>query len=334
MKFSIIVPVYNVEKYLSHCLDSVLNQDFDDYEIIAVDDESPDHSIDILNEYKKKTEKLKIIRQKNKGLGGARNTGIKEAKGEYLIFLDSDDYIAPKMLSSLNEYLKKDDLDILAFDCERVMETGETIERVTVKDYSDKYTSLNAKQYLLLEPTSCVKTYRRTLYTDHKIQFPEKLWYEDLATTLKLSAYAKKMGYLKEVLYYYVQQPDSITHSTNTERMMEIMPAYDGVIKFYKDNNKFQEFYEELEWNCVLHLLYYSAFRLLMAGMNIKQMKQLYQHSKKIFPNLENNKYVKMKEDNYNMMNLIMNQQYFRFYLKTGFWTKCYNLLNKVRGKS
>ena len=216
MKFSIIVPVYNVEKYLPRCLDSVLDQEFDDYEIIAVDDESPDNSIDILNEYQKKTEKLKIIRQKNKGLGGARNTGIKEAAGEYLIFLDSDDYISPKMLSSLNEYLKKEDLDILAFDCERVTESGQTIEKVSVKDYQDQYTSLNAKQYLLFEPTSCVKTYRRTLYTEHGIEFPEKLWYEDLATTLKLSAYATKIGYLKEVFYYYVQQPNSITHSTNT----------------------------------------------------------------------------------------------------------------------
>ena len=205
MKFSIIVPVYNVEKYLPRCLDSVLDQEFDDYEIIAVDDESPDNSIDILNEYQKKTEKLKIIRQKNKGLGGARNTGIKEAAGEYLIFLDSDDYISPKMLSSLNEYLKKEDLDILAFDCERVTESGQTIEKVSVKDYQDQYTSLNAKQYLLFEPTSCVKTYRRTLYTEHRIEFPEKLWYEDLATTLKLSAYATKIGYLKEVFYYYVQ---------------------------------------------------------------------------------------------------------------------------------
>ena len=141
MKFSIIVPVYNVEKYLPRCLDSVLDQEFDDYEIIAVDDESPDNSIDILNEYQKKTEKLKIIRQKNKGLGGARNTGIKEAAGEYLIFLDSDDYISPKMLSSLNEYLKKEDLDILAFDCERVTESGQTIEKVSVKDYQDQYTS-------------------------------------------------------------------------------------------------------------------------------------------------------------------------------------------------
>lgn len=320
MKFSIIVPVYNVEKYLPRCLDSVLDQEFDDYEIIAVDDESPDNSIDILNEYQKKTEKLKIIRQKNKGLGGARNTGIKEAAGEYLIFLDSDDYISPKMLSSLNEYLKKEDLDILAFDCERVTESGQTIEKVSVKDYQDQYTSLNAKQYLLFEPTSCVKTYRRTLYTEHRIEFPEKLWYEDLATTLKLSAYATKIGYLKEVFYYYVQQPNSITHSTNTERMMEIITAYDSVIQFYKQNDKFEEFYTELEWNCALHVLYYSAFRLLMAGMNLKQMKQLYQYSKQIFPNLENNQYVKMKKDQYHMMNLIIDKHYFRFYLKTGFW--------------
>lgn len=333
MKFSIIVPVYNVEKYLSHCMDSILNQDFDDYEIIAVDDESPDHSINILYEYQKKTDKLKIIRQKNKGLGGARNTGIQKAKGEYLIFVDSDDYISSKMLSSLNKYLIKESLDILAFDCERVTESGETIERVSVKDYQEQYTRLDAKQYLLFEPTSCVKTYKRTLYTDYGIEFPEKLWYEDLATTLKLSVYAKKIGYLKEVFYYYIQHPDSITHSTNTDRMMEIMTAYDNIVQFYRRNDKFEEFYPELEWNCALHVLYYSAFRLLMAGMNLKKMKQLYQYSKRIFPNLEKNEYVKKKMNQYHMMNLIMNKQYFKFYLKTGFWTKCYNAFTKIRGK-
>ena len=98
-----------------------------------------------------------------------------------------------------------------------------------------------------------------------------------------------------------MQQPNSITHSTNTERMMEIITAYDSVIQFYKQNDKFEEFYTELEWNCALHVLYYSAFRLLMAGMNLKQMKQLYQHSKQIFPNLENNQYVKMKKDQYHI---------------------------------
>lgn len=333
MKFSIIVPVYNVEKYLPRCLDSILKQDFDDYEIIAVDDESPDNSIDILQKYQKKSEKLTIVRQKNKGLGGARNTGIKKAKGEYLIFLDSDDYIASNMLKSLNEYLEKDALDILAFDCERVTEEGDKIETISVRDYQEHYTKLNAKEYLLLEPTSCVKTYKRTLYTDHNIEFPEKLWYEDLATTLKLSVYAKKVGYLKEAFYYYVQQPNSITHSANTKRMMEIVTAYDGIVQFYKENDKFDEFYNELEWNCILHVLYYSAFRLLMSGNNQKKMKQLYKYSKSIFPRLEENKYVKSRMQQYHMMNLIVKKQYFKFYLKTGFWTKCYNFLIRFRGK-
>ena len=105
MRFSVIIPVYNVESFLERCIESVLSQDYEDYEIIAVDDGSKDSSLEILKSYERKTNKIHIISQENKGLGGARNTGIVCAKGDYLVFLDSDDYIKTDMLSSLNSVL-------------------------------------------------------------------------------------------------------------------------------------------------------------------------------------------------------------------------------------
>ena len=107
MRFSVIIPVYNVEKFIGKCLDSVFKQTYSDYEIVAVNDGSTDSSLKILENYQINNPKLKIISQKNKGLGGARNTGISNAKGEFLIFLDSDDYIATNMLETLDYYLSE-----------------------------------------------------------------------------------------------------------------------------------------------------------------------------------------------------------------------------------
>lgn len=330
MKFSIIVPVYNVERFLEKCLDSILNQDYSDYEIVAVNDGSQDNSANILERYKEKTDKLQVIYQENKGLGGARNTGIKNAKGEYLFFLDSDDYIDMYTLSTLTKYLEINNLDILAFDCMRVDENGNVFETVSVNEYKQEYTLLSKKEFLLFEPTSCTKIYRRELFVNNGIEFPERLWYEDLATIYKTVPFAKNIGYLKKAFYYYVQQSNSITHSVNTIRMLEIIKAFESEVHFYKQNNLFEKYYAELEWNCALHVLYYSAYRLLTCGYNKKEMQELYKYSKSLFPNIESNIYVLRKKKSRDLMELVMNRRYFLFYLKTGFMIKCVRVLKPI----
>lgn len=192
MMFSVIIPVYNVEKYITKCLKSILNQTYSDYEIIIVNDGSTDSSIKILEKYQSYISNLKIINQQNRGLGGARNTGIRYARGDYLVFLDSDDYVAQNMLETIDMYLKKYNLDIIAFDCIQVDTEGNILQNITNDEYKNYYTDLTKQQYLLLEPTSCTKVYKRTLYTTFNIYFPEKLWYEDLATIFKLVKNAKK----------------------------------------------------------------------------------------------------------------------------------------------
>ena len=330
MKYSIIVPVYNVEQFLATCIESILHQNFIDYEIIAVNDGSTDGSKEILEDYLKKTERLKVIHQRNKGLGGARNTGIQAATGDYLVLLDSDDYLETNALGTLATYLNKYNLDILAFDCNKVDMEGNIIETISVIDYKEKYTTLTQKEFLIFEPTACTKVYKRTLFTKNKIRFPERLWYEDLATVFRLVPYAKRIGYLKESCYNYVQQPNSITHSVNTERMMEIIDSLNLEVDFYKDKGLFEEYYAELEWNCALHVLYYSAYRFLTCGYNKKQMLSLYKYSKMIFPDIEKNKYVLQKKESKNLMELVINKQFFRFYLHTGFMIKCVNFIKKL----
>jgi len=314
LKFSVIVPVYNVEKFLAKCLDSVLNQDFDDYEIIAVNDGSTDSSPEILDEYSKKTDKLKVINQKNKGLGGARNTAIEAAGGEFLVFVDSDDFIPREMLSTLFDYFDKYNLDILSFDLTAVY-TSDFPDTVTT-DFEDEFVFLNTKEFLISEPTACAKAYRRSLYIDNDIRFPERLWYEDLATVYRLVPFADKIGYLKKPLYYYVQQPNSITHSANTTRMMEIITAFDTVQSYFKETGCYNEYYSELEWLCVKHVLYYSAHRFLTKGYYYKQMNSLYKYVCSNYPHFMDNKYVKEYMPSTYCMDWIVNKQFFRFYFK------------------
>ncbi|MGN1419460.1 MAG: glycosyltransferase family 2 protein [Acutalibacteraceae bacterium] len=334
MRFSVIIPVYNVEKYISKCLDSVLAQNFDDFEIIAVNDGSIDGSAEILCQYEKKTDKLKVISQENKGPGGARNTGINKAVGDYLIFLDGDDYIEKNMFNELDNCLLEHNVDILVFDGFRVTEDGTPIGTITFPDYKTKYTDISNKQFQLLDAAVWSKTFKRTLFVENKIRFPENLWYEDFATVFRVSLFTEKIGYLKKPFYNYVQQSESITHSSNIAKASEIMKSFDIYVEGFKETGSFDRYYDELEWNCILHVLYYSAYRLLTKGYYIKEMKELYNYSKKIFPNLEKNKYIFEKMDKYDKMNLIVNHHYFLFYIKTGLFIKITDFAKKLFHKN
>lgn len=335
VKFSVIVPVYNVERFLAKCLDSILLQDYDDYEIVAVNDGSTDNSARILEEYAQKTDKLRVVHQQNRGLGGARNTGIAHAEGEYLFLLDSDDYIAPHALRHIVEYLDRFHLDVLAFDWQKVDEQGNYLERATMQEYEEQFTLLPAKQLLLFEPTGCTKVYRRELFVQNGIVYPERLWYEDLATTFKVAPFLTAFGYLKEPLYYYVQQPQSITHSRNTERMMEIITAMDSEIAFYRERGLLEEYSRKLEWNCFLHCVYYSAFRVLMCGYRPGQMETLWKYCKSQFPKMEENEYIrKYKEQRY-MMDTVLQKKWWLFYWKNNLRVRCvekvYGILRVLR---
>lgn len=334
MKFSVIVPVYNVEKFLAKCLDSILSQDFDDYEIIAVNDGSTDSSLEILNEYSKLTDKIKIIDQPNKGLGGARNTAIEIACGEFLVFVDSDDFISPKMLSTLSVYFDEFNLDILSFDLTPVYLYESTeLPDIEPDCSTGDFNIIDIKSFLISEPTACAKAYRRTLYTENNIRFPERLWYEDLATVYRLVPFANKIGYLKKPLYYYVQQPNSITHSANTTRMMEIITAFNIVQSYFKEIGCFDEYYNELEWLCVKHVMYYSAHRFLTKGYYYKQMNCLYNFVRSNYPEFKDNKYVKEFMSSTYCLDLIINKHFFRFYYKECLRVKFLELLRRILHK-
>lgn len=221
MKLSIIVPVYNVEKYIEECLDSIYNGNLADFEVLCIDDKGNDLSINIIEKYveKNKIKNLRIIHhEKNKGLSEARNTGIKHAKGKYICFLDSDDMIYANALNELVEQAIKEDLDIIEGNIKEIFETKlniksrditnlrrETTQILTGDEYF--YTCSRNKEYL---PMACCRIFK-TEYLKEKYYFIPELKYEDEEFSPKAIIGANRVQYYNETFYIYRRRDDSIT---------------------------------------------------------------------------------------------------------------------------
>lgn len=240
--FSIIIPVYKVEKYLNQCVDSVLSQTFMDYEIILVDDGSPDNSPLMCDEYSASNSRVKVIHKPNGGLSQARNEGLNIAKGEYIIFLDSDDYWDDRYcLEKLNGVLKNGKIDIIIFGKKKYYQTdnkfgGERIPKALDKDVSsnDKITHILMQNN---EYMACAwdKVIRRSLIEKNGLRFVEGQLSEDIEWCAKLLLLNPVIRTLPESFYVYRQQnSNSITNNIgrrNIENVCDIVTRYADIGK-------------------------------------------------------------------------------------------------------
>ncbi len=211
MKVSVIVPVYNVEKYIIKCLESIQRQTLEDFECIIINDGSKDNSIELAKEFIKDDPRFFVVNKKNGGLSDARNYGLDLALGEYLCFVDSDDYIDETMLEKTYENAVENDSDIVCFDLYYTYEDGrKEISRgadFTVSSYTD------SKEIIFINNSANNKLYRHTFMRNK--YFIKGMWYEDLASVPVWLAQAKRVSYVDEGLYYYVQRNGSISHSAD-----------------------------------------------------------------------------------------------------------------------
>lgn len=287
MKYSFIVPIYNVEDYLIKCIESLLAQTYRNFEIILVDDGSTDSSALIADNYAKKWPQFITVKhQENKGLGGARNTGIELSQGEYLLMVDSDDYVSEQLLETINKYLTQYDTDLLIFDYVVEENGNQGVQRLR---NLGSYMTITPKQYLSEALAAWNKVYRASLFKKTGIRFPERIFYEDLATSPCLAIHAVNIGVIEEDLYYYVQRGSSIMHTSDVQRMMEIIPAMEIVLGYYKRQGKFEEYYAELEYLAVCNVLCSTVQRLLDVEYDGLKIKQLEQFVRRYFPDYEQN---------------------------------------------
>lgn len=208
MKFSIIIPVYNVEQYLRACLDSVLAQTFSDWEAVCVNDGSTDGSLSVLEEYEKKDHRLRIISQPNGGLSAARNTGLAAAQGDYVVFVDSDDWVEPMMLIRLAEEV--DNEDMVCFAC-RKSDSGATDKLVSEQGDGWSYYNRHALEHRVV-PFVCVwqRCYRREFLLANSLSFREGILHEDNEFTPRACLKAKHIKVIPDVFYNYRVRPGSI----------------------------------------------------------------------------------------------------------------------------
>jgi len=291
VKVSVIVPVYNVENYLEKCLESLVNQTIEDIEIIVVNDGSPDNSQKIIDNYVQKYPNLiKGYVKENGGLSDARNYGIERANGEYIGFVDSDDYVEPTMFEKLYKKALENDFDIAVCDVNLV---GNNEKYISSEVISDIYQKNDVKtQMINIYPVAWNKIYKRTLFSE-KTMFKKGVWYEDVEFLYRVFPYIKSIGTVKEALINYVDREGAIT-KTFDERLYNYIDNWNGIVDFYKKNDFYDEFKDELEYCYVRYLL--ATFIKNSAKFDKKNYKIAVDKAMENvilnFPNYKNNKYL------------------------------------------
>ena len=235
-KISVIVPIYNVEKYLKRCLESILNQTYTNIEIILVDDGSTDNSGIICDKYAEKDERIIIIQKENGGLSSARNTGIDISTGEYLCFVDSDDYIENDMIEYLYCGIKKYNVDIAVCGFSIIYSNGRK-KCITIPKNDIIYSKMDALDIHLLsgyiDDITCNKIFKKQLYEN--IRYPEGYLYEDMITTYKLINKANRVALCPKSKYNYCRRGDSIGGTTFNDKTLFLLRACDEAVNFVLD---------------------------------------------------------------------------------------------------
>lgn len=245
IKISVIIPVYNTEKFLERCLNSVLNQTLRDIEIIVVNDGSRDNSLEIIKKFKENDNRIVLLDEQNGGSSFARNKGLEVSKGKYFYFIDSDDYLEENiMFEELYNKCEKDNLDIVVFDYYN--DFGNRKEYIKNIEISDNIL-INKEEYIkdLINGKWGIsiwgKLIKKELFKDKKIIFPENIFMgEDLLTSLKLVFFSKKIEKLNKAFYNYVQHENQGTKITKKEKAYEdLFYLYMEIEKFLKKQNIF-----------------------------------------------------------------------------------------------
>ena len=249
IKVSIIIPVYNASKYLAKCLDSVLNQTLDMIEVIAINDGSTDASKEILDQYQAKyNSKLKVVHKTNEGIGKTRNLGIGIAKGEYIGFVDADDYIESNMLEVMYKEAILQKLDIVVCDFYRYNEQTKVKDLITLPSFHPASLKDNPTLINDLNHAPWNKLYKRSLLMDHNITFEEQLKYEDTPFVLKALKEAKIIGKIDQPFNYYIIHNNSETTTMN-QKVFDIFKILDIINNYYRDTKVYQAAVERLNIN-------------------------------------------------------------------------------------
>lgn len=289
---SVIVPVYNVEKHLRKCLDSLVGQTLKNFEIIIVNDGSPDNSQLIIDEYVQRYDNVKSYKKVNGGLSDARNFGIEKALGKYIAFVDSDDYVENDMYQVMYNKAIEGDFDMVVCDFNEIYD--DHVFKGNSRIQHDLLSKIEVKKKMYdFYPSAWNKLYKKKLL--EKIQFKKGVWFEDVEFLYRLFPYINNVGTVKVPFYQYVQREGSIS-KCNDKRIYHYIDNWNDIIAYYKDKNIYVEYYDELEFCYVRYL--YATFIKAASRFDktefTKAVELAIESVKANFPKYRKNKYIKL----------------------------------------
>lgn len=309
-KLSIIVPVYGVEKYIDKCLNSLVKQSLKEIEIIVVNDGTKDNSQKIIDKYVKKyPDKIKSYIKENGGQGSARNYGLKKASGEYIGYVDSDDFVEKDMYKKLYNKAKENNYDIVVCGNYNV---SEDYQNKNIDAFINNYNT-DLENIFFGKMAVWNKIYKRDILIKNKLEFKEKVWYEDLAFTLKAIMNSNTFAFIDEPLYDYLIREGSTMNNSNVQRNLEILDAFNDILSYIQHNKK-EEYFSKIEFLAIDHIYISAIVRVLKAEADDKVKREtinkLIDYMNKKFPNYKNNKYINTLSKNrkiiYKLINIKM----------------------------
>lgn len=278
-KVSVIVPIYNVQKYLPRCIDSIIKQSYKNLEIILVDDGSTDGSEVVCDRYAQKDSRVIVVHQKNIGLAGARNAGIDISKGEYICFVDSDDYVHPDYVKYLYKMCQENDCEIgICYhyiteedDYYKDIDINSEIEIYSRKEIFDRFYTNDHGSIVI----AWNKIYKRECIGS--IRYDVGMIHEDEATTFKFLYNANKIAFGREILYYYYSRSDSITGQAYNIKKLDILKAYENRLVFYREHDEKELYDRECQYYLSEILAnYYKVYRILKDKKVLEDLRKKY----------------------------------------------------------
>ena len=272
-KVSIIVPVYNIENYIRVCVESILAQTYESFELILVDDGSKDNSGILCDEYAAIDSRVKVIHKENGGVSSARNAGLQQAKGEWIMYVDGDDWIEPDMIESLIEAAKATEADLVFSD---FIKYGPNAGNNQLPSWnSDKIDSMS--RYIAYSMTTIWGSIAKSsLYTEHCLKSPDGVSYcEDFHLIVRLCHYAKKIANVHRPFYHYRYRPTSIMSNMSRKTESDEQWVYQDTIRFFKEQGVYEDYRKVMSWRVLK-----SAQELLLDHTGHKRFMELFNDGK------------------------------------------------------
>ena len=296
-KVSIVVPIYNVYDYLDRNLESLMKQTYKDIEVLCINDGSTDKSQEIIDKYVNLDSRFKAFIKKNGGLSDARNYGLKYVDSEYVMFIDSDDFVEDTMVEECVTAMDDNHLDMFVFAYNQYYTETDTKEFISLGIKDGIYSLRDNKEILAKTPNAAWnKMYRTCIFKDNGIEYPFGYRHQDLGTTAKLMYLSDKIGYKDVALYnYLIDRPNNITRQIDN-KIYHIIDMCQEILDYYQDNGIYEDYYNELNY-----LVEGNLIQSLRKSMKLKDKKFVYKFIDDVFDFM--NKYFYKKNSKYSVIN-------------------------------